>query len=71
MKETKTGSIKVELKMNAHNVIPGRIGTYKLNITSLIAGMMYEINVKAISLVGHSSESSVTSTTKGLFVLLC
>lgn len=68
VKQMRTRSVKVNFKMNAHESLPGKIGTYKLNITSLSAGTLYEINLRAVSEIGSSNISTVKVTTEGKLV---
>ena len=70
MTEIKTKAVKVRIKMNAQENLPGRVGIYKLNVTNLSRGTMYKINVQALSEKGGSTVSTVKATTKGLFLFL-
>ena len=49
MKEIKTKAVKVRIKMNAQENLPGRVGIYKMNVTNLSRGTVYEINVQALT----------------------
>ena len=70
MKEFKTKAVKVDFKMNAHETLPGKIGTYKLNVTNLVRGTKYKINVQALSEMGGSVVSTVQGMTEGLSLFL-
>ena len=56
--------------MNAHESLPGKIGIYKLNVTNLARGTMYEVNVQAVSEVGESAMSTVKASTRGWFLII-
>ena len=68
VKEKKTNAVKVRIKMNAHESLPGTIGTYRLNVTSLLPGVKYSISVQAISEMGKSVASNVEAVTKGRYL---
>ena len=70
VKEFKTKAVKVDFEMNAHETLPGKIGTYRLNVTNLARGTEYEINVQALSELGRSVISTVQGMTEGLYFVL-